>query len=204
MIGIVDYGAGNLTSVANALNHLNIKNCISADPLALASCERIIFPGVGAAGASMRELESRGLDVFLRESFKSGKPILGICVGCQIVLSYSEEDGGVSCLDLLEGKTVRFKDETHLKIPHMGWNQVVHDESHPVLKGIPSGTEFYFVHSFHPAEIPVANQVAQTTYGNQKFVSIHGQKNLIATQFHTEKSGEPGLQLLKNFSQWMP
>lgn len=204
MIGIVDYGAGNLTSVSNALNYLNIENLISSNPEELAKCERVIFPGVGAAGSSMNELAKRGLDSFLKKTLQSGVPTLGICVGCQIILDSSEEDEGVKCLGILPGKTVRFKSEGNLKIPHMGWNQVSHDESHPLFAGIASGTEFYFVHSFYPAEIPSENDIAQSQYGSQKFCAVHGYKNLVATQFHTEKSGEPGLKLLRNFSKWNP
>lgn len=202
MIGIVDYGAGNLTSVANALNHLGVENAISDQPDFLKKCDRIIFPGVGAAGASMRELAKRGLDVALKEIVEAGTPVLGICVGCQIVLNHSEEDGGVQCLGLLPGTTVRFQSEKGLKIPHMGWNQVEWQADHPVFAGIPSGTEFYFVHSFHPADVPEKNQIGKTTYGTQNFVSIHGSANVVATQFHCEKSGLPGLKVLENFSKW--
>lgn len=132
---------------------------------------------------------------------KKGRPVLGICIGCQIILDSSDEDGGVPTLGLLHGKAVRFKDEPGLKIPHMGWNQVIYTKEHPIMKGIPDGSDFYYVHSYHPL-VANENAFAETTYGSQTFQCIVGKDNLIATQFHLEKSGSIGLQVLKNFSSW--
>lgn len=198
---VVDYGAGNLTSVHNALNYLGISNAVTSDPAVIALADRVVFPGVGAAGSAMETLKRTGLGEAVRGAVKAGKPVLGICIGCQIITGSSEEDGGVECLGLLPGRAVRFRSEAGLKIPHMGWNQVYFTQPHPLLEGVPSGSEFYFVHSYHP-EVAAEYAFAETTYGTQAFPCVIGNGNLVATQFHTEKSGEVGLRLLKNFSEW--
>src|SRR5690349_939517 len=203
MITIVDYKAGNLTSVKRALDHLGIENQISADPDVVRSAPRVIFPGVGAAGAAMGVLRERGLDAALKESFQKGTPILGICIGCQIVLTRSEE-GDTPCLHLLPGACVRFQvDEPALKIPHMGWNAVSVLKPHPILGHLRPGDEFYFVHSFYPRPADPARTYAVSEYGGDFPVAI-GVDNLFAVQFHAEKSGPLGLQLLKNFAEWQP
>ena len=203
MITIVDYKAGNLTSVRRALDHLGIENQISKDPGVVRSAERVIFPGVGAAGAAMEVLRDRNLDSALKESFQKGIPILGICIGCQIILTHSEEDD-TPCLDLIPGETVRFQiSDPALKIPHMGWNAVTVTHPHPVLRHLRSGDELYFVHSFYPQPDDSIKIYATSDYGGEFPVAI-GSDNLFAVQFHAEKSGPLGLQLLKNFSEWRP
>lgn len=201
MITIVDYKAGNLTSVKRAFDHLGIPNQISPDPQIIREAERIVFPGVGHAGAAMRVLKERGLDSALKTAFSRGTPILGICIGCQIILSHSEE-GDTICLDLLPGTCThfQFRDAT-LKIPHMGWNEVTVTQPHPVLRHIRPGDEFYFVHSFYPRPIDPASVYATSTYGTSFPVAI-GKGNLFAVQFHAEKSGPIGLKLLENFANW--
>jgi glutamine amidotransferase len=201
MITLVDYKAGNLTSVRRALTHLGISCQISADPDVVRRTDKIIFPGVGAAGAAMSILRERGLDAALRESFAKGTPILGICIGCQIILSHSEEDDADG-LDLLPGNTVRFRvEDPALKIPHMGWNGVTVTRPHPLLSHLRPGDEFYFVHSFYPQPADSAQIHAVSDYGGQFPVAI-GKDNLFAVQFHAEKSGTVGLQVLENFSKW--
>ena len=204
MITLVDYKAGNLTSVRRALDHLGIPCQISADPDTVRRAEKVIFPGVGAAGAAMSVLRERGLDVALKEAFTAGTPILGICIGCQIILDHSEEDD-TACLGLLPGKTIRFSIPnplTHpLKIPHMGWNSVTVTRAHPLLAHLRSGNEFYFVHSFYPQPADVSQIYAVSDYGGEFPVAI-GKDNLFAVQFHTEKSGPVGLKLLENFANW--
>jgi glutamine amidotransferase len=201
MITIVDYKAGNLTSVKRALDHLGIENQISKDPDVVRGAERIIFPGVGAAGAAMKALKERNLDLALKESFQKGTPILGICIGCQIILTHSEEDD-TSCLGLIPGKTVRFQlSDPALKIPHMGWNAVTVTQPHPILSHLRTGDEFYFVHSYYPQPDDTSLVYATCEYGRVFPVAV-GIDNLFAVQFHTEKSGPLGLQLLKNFSDW--
>jgi len=199
---VVDYNAGNLTSVMNAFWHLGIPAESSRDPSLIAKAERLVFPGVGAAASAMETLKRTGIGDAIVQVVKAKRPVLGICIGCQIVLESSEENGGVKTLGLISGRAVRFSDEPGIKIPHMGWNQVVFLKKHPIFDGIPSGSDFYFVHSFHPGFVPVENSFTETTYGTQKFVSAVGKENLMATQFHLEKSGEIGLQVLKNFSKW--
>lgn len=201
MITLVDYKAGNLTSVRRALTHLGIPCQITADPHVVRRAEKIIFPGVGAAGAAMSVLRERGLDAALKESFAAGTPILGICIGCQIILEHSEEDD-TECLGLLAGKTVRFSvTDPLLKIPHMGWNAVSVTQPHPLLAHLRPGDEFYFVHSYYPQPADPTQIYALSDYGGEFPVAI-GRDNLFAVQFHTEKSGMVGLKVLQNFSNW--
>ncbi|MCP4140100.1 MAG: imidazole glycerol phosphate synthase subunit HisH [Chloroflexi bacterium] len=202
MITIIDYKAGNLTSVQRALMHLGIENQISKNPDVIRKAERVIFPGVGAAGSAMETLKERNLDLALKESFERGTPILGICLGSQIILSMSEEDGNTLGLGILSGRASKFQfaDET-LKIPHMGWNAVKVVNPHPVLGHLNPGDEFYFVHSYYPQPESAENVFATSEYGFEFPVAV-GMDNLFAVQFHTEKSGPVGLQLLKNFAKW--
>jgi glutamine amidotransferase len=201
MITIVDYKAGNLTSVKRALDHLGIPNQISSDPRIVQNAQRIIFPGVGHAATAMRVLKERGLDSALKEAFYRGTPILGICIGCQIILSYSEE-GDTPGLDLIPGVCTHFQDRgASLKIPHMGWNTVALTQPHPILRNLLPGDEFYFVHSYYPQPTDPTTIYATSDYGEPFPVAI-GRKNLFAVQFHAEKSGAIGLQLIKNFAGW--
>jgi imidazole glycerol-phosphate synthase subunit HisH len=204
MITLVDYKAGNLTSVRRALDHLGIACQITADPELVRRADKIIFPGVGAAGAAMEVLRERGLDAALKDSFAKGTPILGICIGCQIILQHSEEDNA-ACLGLLAGKTVRFSSvspqQSPLKIPHMGWNAVSVLKPHPLLSHLRPGDEFYFVHSYYPQPADPTQIYATSEYGGE-FPAAIGKDNLFAVQFHTEKSGAVGLKVLQNFSKW--
>ncbi|MFA4945862.1 MAG: imidazole glycerol phosphate synthase subunit HisH [Lentisphaeria bacterium] len=210
MIAIVDYRAGNLTSVQRALAALGHAALVTAEPQAIAAAERIIFPGVGAAGEAMRHLGELKLAPALRAAVAAGKPFLGICLGYQILFEWSAEDGGVECLGLLPGRVVRFPEplrsphqERPLKIPHMGWNAARPLQSHPVLAGIPAESEFYFVHSYHPTAVPAAAALTATDYGLE-FTSGAAAGALVGFQFHPEKSGRPGLRLLANFCAWNP
>ena len=201
MITIVDYKAGNLTSVKRGLDHLGIPNQISADPAVVRQADRVIFPGVGHAGAAMGVLKERGLDSALKDAFQRGTPILGICVGSQIILTHSEE-ADTSALDLIHGDCVRFRlSDPALKIPHMGWNAVTVTRPHPILAHLCPGDEFYFVHSYYPLPDDPQHIYATCDYGGSFPVAI-GQDNLFAVQFHTEKSGPLGLKLLENFANW--
>lgn len=207
MIGIIDYEAGNLTSVARALDYLGLRWIISSDPDILAKCERIIFPGVGAAGSAMESLKKKGLDLFIKESFHQGVPILGICLGTQIILEESMEDGGTKTLGLIPGKVIRFPSplcygEEYLKVPHMGWNNVKWLKEHPICANLDPESEFYFVHSYYP--VVEEDLILGITFYGINFVSAIEYRNLVAFQFHPEKSGRPGLEILKNFSTWIP
>ncbi len=201
MITLVDYQAGNLTSVRRALAALGIPSRISADAEQVRRAERIIFPGVGAAGAAMTVLRARGLDQALTEAFRAGTPILGICLGCQIILTHSEEDDADG-LNLIPGQTLRFRpNDPTLKIPHMGWNEVVVTRPHPLLAHLRRGDEFYFVHSYYPRPERAEDVFAVCEHGIV-FPAAIGRANLFAVQFHAEKSGPLGLRLLKNFAKW--
>ena len=201
MIAIVDYKAGNLTSVKRALDHLGLDSCVTPDPAVVARAERIIFPGVGHAGSAMAVLRERGLDTALRSAFAAGTPILGTCVGAQIVLGHSEE-GDTTCLGLVPGNCARFRpSDPALKVPHMGWNNVHLAQEHPVLRGVEDGSEFYFVHSFYLRPDDPADVYATSEHG-VTFPAIIGRRNLIATQFHSEKSGAAGLAILQAFADW--
>jgi glutamine amidotransferase len=206
MIAIIDYKAGNLRSVERALKKLGFACRISHDREEISTAEGIIFPGVGAAGKAIVDLKHFGLDKALAKSFREGIPILGICLGAQIVLEKSEENN-TQCLGLIGGEVKRFAsplfsvDNERLKIPHMGWNRVQLVRKHPVLEGIRPQDEFYFVHSYYPVPADDHHIIGTTDYGIE-FASIIGHNSLIAMQFHLEKSGPPGLRILKNFCTW--
>jgi glutamine amidotransferase len=201
MLIIIDYGAGNIGSVQRACGEMGIKSVITANPADLKDAERIIFPGVGAAPTAMENVTRTGLAAALKEAYAEGIPILGICIGAQIVLDRSEE-GDTPCLGIIPGTTVRFKfQDKSLKIPHIGWNSVKATQPHPLLDGIDKEDEFYFVHSYYPQPAKKENIYAVSDYGGE-FCCAVGNKNLFAVQFHPEKSGRFGLQMLKRFAAW--
>lgn len=201
MITIVDYEAGNLTSVKRALDYLSIDSIITPDPDIIRNAEKIIFPGVGHAASAMATLRQSGIDLSLHEAFKKGTPILGICLGTQIILSHSEE-GNTECLGIIDGNTKKFLlSDPLLKIPHMGWNTISIKKQHPMLKGIANETEFYFVHSFYPQPSSSNDIIAECEYELQ-FPAAIAKDTLFATQFHPEKSGAAGLSILDNFANW--
>jgi len=208
MIAIIDYNAGNLTSVARAVAHLGYPCTITREAEEIRGAERIIFPGVGAAGAAMASLTRTGLDAVLKERFAAGTPIMGICLGTQVIMSHSEENDTV-CLGIVPGRVNGFPaaladaSGVRLKIPHMGWNRIRICRQHPLFAGLGPEDEFYFVHSYHPVPDDPACILACSDYGIP-FASVIGYRNLAATQFHLEKSGRPGLRMLKNFCAWTP
>ncbi|MGD0795194.1 MAG: imidazole glycerol phosphate synthase subunit HisH [Dehalococcoidales bacterium] len=201
MITIIDYGAGNIRSVQRACAEVGLQAIISSEPQVIAKAGKIIFPGVGAAPSAMAYLEKMGLDTAIVKAFKAGIPILGICIGAQVVLESSEE-GPQKCLGLVPGKTVRFRlKDKMLKIPHMGWNDIKIVQPHPLLEDIKPGNEFYFVHSYYPQPDDEKNIYAVANYGGE-FCCALAYRNLFATQFHPEKSGRLGLELLARFARW--
>ncbi len=208
MIAIIDYDAGNLTSVARAINHLGFKCLITNDTKEIKNANRIIFPGVGAAGSAMESIKRLDLDKAIKDALLSGKPILGICLGTQIIMDYSEEND-TKCIGIIGGKVLSFRFDNKreniswLKIPHMGWNSVMLQIKHFVLSGLKDNDEFYFVHGYYPAPEDNSHIIGTTVHGIS-FASIIGYNNIIATQFHPEKSGKPGLSILKNFCVWEP
>jgi len=205
MLAIVDYEAGNQTSVRRALDFLDIPSAITADPNVLLQADGVIFPGVGAAGQAMAELSEKGLDTVLKEMIRLGKPLLGICVGCQILLNYSAEND-TRTLGVLPGECRRFdpnwtdEEGRNLIIPHMGWNGLIRQQECILLDNVPQEAEFYFVHSYFP--VPSPELVLATTMYGREFASLFGRPGLWATQFHPEKSGRPGLTLLSNFQAY--
>ena len=201
MITIIDYNAGNIRSVQRACAEVGAAARITSDPAQVAGAEKLIFPGVGAAPSAMEYLKKTGLDIAIINAFKAGIPILGVCLGTQIVLESSEE-GDQPCLGLVPGRTVRFRlKDKALKIPHMGWNEVRVVKPHPLLDGIKAGDEFYFVHSYCPQPTHKKYVYAVADYGGD-FCCALVYKNLFAVQFHPEKSGRLGLELLSRFTRW--
>ncbi len=188
MLAIVDYKAGNLTSVRNAFAALGVETAVTRDPAVLAAADRVVFPGVGAAGSAMANLRALGLEDAVRTAAGSGRPFLGICLGMQILFSHSEEDGGVDTLGILGGQVRRFPDVPGFKVPAIGWNSV---------DGPCAGREFYFVHSYYAELVP--ETVGRTEYAGTTFTAMVKKGRLWACQFHPEKSGRVGLELLKEW-----
>lgn len=202
MIVVVDYEAGNLKSVETALRSLGASFTVSSDPRRIATADRVILPGVGDARAAMDRLRHQHMDEALRAFVASGSPFLGICLGSQIVLDHSEENDA-PCLGLIPGRAVAFSPGGEHKIPHMGWNTIENRATHPLFDAIPEDASFYFVHSYYPE--PAGDQycLARCEYG-ERFCAVVGRDNVVATQFHPEKSGRPGLRMLQNFLDWRP
>ena len=196
MITIIDYGAGNLANVTNALNHLGIGSEIVTEPERIYSAEKIILPGVGAFAPAMERLKTSGLAEPVSEKARAGTPLLGICLGMQLLFTESEEGGLCRGLDLVPGRVVRF--EGAMKIPHMGWNSLEFSRDVSLNSEIVSGKYAFFVHSYHCVPKNDDFIIAKTEYGT-RFVSIVGRDSIFGVQFHPEKSQQTGLALLKNF-----
>jgi glutamine amidotransferase len=204
-VAVVDYRAGNLRSVQIALRHLGADFASTQRAEDLGSARRLIVPGVGEARAAMEALEAGGLAQAIREFVSSGRPVLGICLGAQVIFQRSEERD-TACLGLLPGTVRRFPPGLRaagLKVPHMGWNRVFPSRAHPLLAGILEGSFFYFAHSFYPDPADPKLVLAACDYG-LRFAAGVGRGNLAAFQFHPEKSGPAGLRLLANFLAWEP
>ena len=205
MIAIIDYGAGNLTSVRLAFESLGLPARITDDHGAIRSAERVVFPGVGAAGAAMEHLVERDMVELIRSIVANHTPFLGICLGTQIIFERSEEDGGVEGVGLIPGTVKLFRpQDPYEKVPQIGWNTVTQRRGHPVFDGIEDESEFYFVHSYHPEPSVPDHILGETPYGGVTFASVIGKGSLVATQFHPEKSGRIGLRMLENFANWTP
>ena len=196
VITIVDYGAGNLRSVANAIARLGYEAKITSRPDEVLAARVVILPGVGAAADTMQNLEALGMVEAISKFIAEGRPFLGVCIGLQILFTGTEEGGGHKCLGVIPGQVRKLP--PGLKIPHMGWNQVKQKTSHPIFEDIPDEANFYFVHSYY-AEPDDSSLVAGETDCGIPFCSIVARGNLVATQFHPEKSGEFGLKMYDNF-----
>ena len=211
-IAILDYGAGNLTSIRLAFERLGVRPVVTSDAAEAMRADALVFPGVGSAGSAMAGLLARGLDAPIRAFLDAGRPVLAICLGMQMCCARSEEDGGVDGLGFVPGTVRLFRFEgpaaciprpaTRVKVPHMGWNTIRTGAkaAHPVFAGL-DGQAFYFVHSYYVgADCPAA--AAFTEYAGQTFASAIATGSLVATQFHPERSGDAGLRLLRNFLDW--
>ncbi len=196
MIAIIDYGAGNLRSVVNAIRHLGFEPAITSSASDVLGSEAVILPGVGAAGDTMTSLREAGLVEPIRQRIAADRPFLGVCIGLQVLFSETEEGGLHECLGIIPGRVRRLPPGQ--KVPHMGWNQVRQLSTHPIFRGVPDGANFYFVHSFYAEPEDKALIAGETEYG-VAFGSVVVRRNLIATQFHPEKSGEMGLRIYDNF-----
>lgn len=199
-VALIDYGAGNLRSVANALRAIGVEPVVVSSPEALTGATHIVLPGVGSFGDCMAQLSGRGLLAPIREWVSSGKPYLGICLGYQILFDGSEESPGVEGLGIIPGMVRRFQQTPGLKIPHMGWNSVV--PRHPETgnwSGLGYEPYFYYVHSYFPVPQDIGVIAATTTYGADTFAAAIELPGLLACQFHPEKSQDAGIRLIRNF-----
>ncbi len=214
-VAVIDYGMGNLRSVAQAVlsaaHHHGAQALITADPEQVRQADRVVLPGQGAMPDCMRELRQSGLLQAVLEA-AAQKPLFGVCVGMQMLLEHSAEGGpgGTPCLGLMPGQVVRFEldgqlqpDGSRFKVPQMGWNKVRQTRPHPVWQGVPDHSYFYFVHSFYARPFDGRHTVGETDYG-QSFTSAISSDNIFATQFHPEKSADMGLMLYRNFLSWSP
>ena len=207
MIAVVDYGAGNLRNVCKALEHVGTQPVLTSDIRVIERADKVVLPGVGAFADCRQGLIDRGLFEPLQNIGRSGKPFLGICVGMQLLLDIGMEMGEWSGLGLIPGRVVRFNFDTlasanpsvmHLKVPHIGWNQITAKHPHPMLTGVPENGYAYFVHSYHPVVDDPEGIITTTHYGYD-FASIIANGNIWGIQFHPEKSQDVGLQILRNF-----
>jgi glutamine amidotransferase len=204
-LAIIEYKAGNQTSVHRALRRLGVEAMVTSDLMALSEAAGIVFPGVGAAGQAMAVLRETGMDNVIRELVSRGKPFLGICLGCQIMLERSAENSAET-LGVFPGECLRFEgtetdeDGATVRVPHMGWNTVSLKAPTALWEGVGPDEQFYFVHSYYP--VPAPSLVMGTTYHGREFASVFGKEGIWALQFHPEKSGPPGLRLLRNFHEY--
>ena len=201
MIAIIDYGMGNLRSVSKAFEAVGHQAVVTRDVRVIGNASHVVLPGVGAFGDCMANIEQYGLVEPIRAAIQSGKPFLGICLGLQVLFSESEEFGPHKGLDIISGKVRRFAAGSALKVPHIGWNQVYLERACPLFDGITDGAEWYFVHSYFVDPGDKAVAATTTTYGIP-FVSSVWKDNIVACQFHPEKSQAVGLRLIKNFGAW--
>lgn len=208
-VGVIDYGMGNLHSLGKALERVagDARVIVSYDPQELLDCDRIVLPGVGGVRACMNELRRLELNETVAEVAKN-KPLLGICLGMQVMLEWSDENGGVPALGLFPGKVVRFPDPPaegvdRMKVPHMGWNRVKQTQKHPIWNGVADNEWFYFVHSYYAATRQKTHVIGSSDY-TLSFPAVIAHENIVAFQCHPEKSQGVGMQVLSNFMTWSP
>jgi imidazole glycerol-phosphate synthase subunit HisH len=195
-VAIIDYGVGNLRSVEKAFAATGCRVTVSSDETELRSAEKLVLPGVGAFGACMKALKERGFDRLVRERAREGTPLLGVCVGMQLLFEESEEFGSTPGLGLLKGRVRRFGSD--LVVPHVGWNRIHQRQPHALFEGIEDGSFCYFVHSFYCEPSDEAVVAGETEYGG-RYASVVAERNICGVQFHPEKSQDVGLKMLRNF-----
>lgn len=200
MIAIIDYGMGNLASVGNAFAKLGYKTMITQDPADILAADKVVLPGVGAFADAIKNIRERGIDQTLNEIIKRQTPLLGVCLGYQLLFSESEEDGLHQGLDIIKGRVIRLQLPAEYKVPHMGWNSIKVNPASRLFSGISSGSYFYFVHSYHVVPADSTVMAAITDYG-MKIVCAVETGSVFATQFHPEKSSDLGLKVLRNFGE---
>lgn len=210
-IAVIDYGMGNLRSVSKALEHVvpdGTEVVVTSDRALIADSDRILCPGQGAAADCMRQLRDTGMDTAVREAVAGGRPFMGICMGLQVLMTRSEENGGTECLGLVAGEVRRFASNLvdpdkgeRLKIPHMGWSCVSQETAHPMWDGIEDNARFYFCHSYYVTPVDDAVTTGRCVYGHP-YSAVIARDNVFACQFHPEKSSRDGLRLLQNFARW--
>lgn len=201
MIGIVNYGMGNLGSVANALDYLGFEAEIVDSPSKLGVHDRLILPGVGSFGMAMRSLDASGWSDALRQRVADGVPLLGICLGMQLIFDAGEEHGLTTGLGLVPGRVVPLSPRPPCRVPHVGWNGLSYSRRHPLFHGVKEHVDFYFVHSYQCVPALEETVLAQCDYGGE-FVAAVGKENVVGVQFHPEKSQDMGLKILENFAEW--
>ena len=199
MIAVIDYGAGNIRNVVNALNKLEYRVKLTSDAEEVLSADAVILPGVGAAGDTVSSLKKLNLVEPVLRIIAEDRPFMGICIGLQVLFTETEEDGGQTCLDAFSGRVRKLPEGQ--KIPHMGWNQVKQKIDHPVFEGVPDNSNFYFVHSYY-VDPEDKSLVAGTTEYGEEFCGIIAKGNIVGTQFHPEKSGDLGLRIYDNFLRY--
>lgn len=199
MIAIIDYGAGNLQSVKKAFDFIGAESVIADNPEIINACDKILLPGVGSFGDAMNSMTEKGLVETVKQNALSGKPFLGICLGLQLLFEESEESPGVKGLGIFKGKIKKFSSDMGLKIPHIGWNSLEIKQKDTLFKNVPENSYVYFVHSYY-LHAEDENDIATVTNYGIDFHSAVGKNNVFATQFHPEKSGDVGLQILRNFA----
>jgi glutamine amidotransferase len=201
MIGIIDYGMGNLGSVANALDYLGLEAEIVDNPGRLGVYDHLILPGVGSFGKAMRSLNASGWSDALRQKVSDGVPFLGICLGMQLIFDLGEENGTIAGLGLIPGRVVPLSSAPPCRLPHMGWNGLSYPRRHPLFQGVKEHVDFYFVHSYQCVPTLQEDVLARCDYGGE-FVAAVGKNNVAGVQFHPEKSQDMGLKILENFAEW--
>ena len=200
-VAIIDYGVGNLRSVEKAFAATGCEAMVTGDESELRKADRLVLPGVGAFGACVKALSERGFDRLVRERVRSGTPLLGVCVGMQLLFEESDEFGSTRGLGLMRGRVRRFQND--LVVPHVGWNRIHQRQAHALFEGVDDGAFCYFVHSFYCEAADESVVVGQTEYGG-RYASVVAQGNVCGVQFHPEKSQDVGLRMLRNFAEFEP